>query len=138
MANFKSLFDLIANIWAKLHTLEYRLFENGRAHFAWRVNQALIFTIYTFSNNLVFDMLWSQPLTFYNIRNFDSGCSWLKEVEHNLRSTFFLDHSVYIYILFHGFTTNSNNFYAEMSFLIEKKEKIALYFSRMTQFDFHV
>ena len=37
LANFEQLLGLIADIWAKLHTFEYRLFENGHAHFAWRV-----------------------------------------------------------------------------------------------------
>ena len=95
MTNFKSLLGIISKTWAMLYTSKYRLFENLRAHFAWRVKQALIFTIHTFSNNLVFfDIFQSQPWTFYIISNFDSGCSWLKIMEHNLRSTI-LEHPVY-------------------------------------------
>ena len=42
-----------------------------------------------FSNNLVFWYVLSHPWTFNIISNFDSGCSWLKIIEYNLRSIFF-------------------------------------------------
>ena len=94
LANFKRLLGLIANTWAMLHTFEYRLFEKLRGHFAWRVKQALIFTIHALSNNLVFYMFQNQPSAFWIIFNFDSSCSFLKVTEGNLRSTFFVGHPV--------------------------------------------
>ena len=43
-------------------------------------------------------MFQSQTSSFYIISNFGSGCSWLKVMEDNLRSTFFRSPCIYIYI----------------------------------------
>ena len=66
LANFKLLLVLIANTWATLHSFEYRLFENRRGHFAWRVNQALISAINTFPNNSVFWYVSKSTFCFPN------------------------------------------------------------------------
>ena len=88
MKNFEYFASLLANTSAKLRTFEYNIMENLRTHFARSFKHALIFTIHTFSNPLVFVMFQSQRCAFQIILNFDSSCSLLKVIEDDLMSTF--------------------------------------------------